>query len=417
MNALVRRALSRIRIGSLTVRDLDGSEHVFGNPGQTPSGTIIVKSPDFYRRALHGSLGFGEGYMDDLWEAEHHDLVSVCGVILLNDVGGSLPYSLKVAMHVFKDVHRRIGKTKSKENVQYHYDIGNRFYECFLDENMAYTCGYQLTSTDSIEQMQNQKHELVCRKLGLKPGERILDLGCGFGGMLRHAAKHYGIMGVGYTLSEGQVEWGNRKIQEEGLDKKIRLELKDYRDAAGPCDKVVSIGMAEHAWDNRKGYGTMMEKIASLLPDGGIGFVHTIGSSDSADSQSDPWITKYIFPGGRIPRLQELMVAMNGAGLTVGHIENLKPHYAETLRHWDEKFHRNIGQIRALGPRYDDRFLRMWDFYLQGCDACFRYGTLQLYQLLFCKGMRWTLPMRMEFSAGSGSALRDGLQGSSRLCF
>lgn len=396
MNALVRSALSHIKVGSLTVRDQDGKEYVFGKKGETPSGTLIIKSPEFYKRVLLGSLGFGEAYMDGLWDAADNDLVNVVGVLLLNDVGESLPKSLKVAMHVFKDAHRRT-KGSSKKNIQYHYDIGNDFYELFLDENMGYTCAYQIKPTDTIEQMQNQKHELVCRKLGLKAGERIIDLGCGFGAMLRYAAKNYGISGVGYTLSEGQVEWGNRRIKEEGLQDRIRIELKDYRDAEAPCDKVVSIGMAEHAWDNKNGYGTMMEKIESLLPEGGIGFVHTIGTTDAVDQPVDPWITKYIFPGSRMPRLQELMVAMNAAGLTVGHIENLKLHYAETLRHWDEKFHRNIAKIRQLGPQYDDRFQRMWDFYLQGCNAGFRYGSMQLYQLVFCKGKRWTLPMNMEF--------------------
>lgn len=398
MNTLIQRALSRIAIGSLIVRDVDGTEYTFGTPGQTPSGTLIVKNPGFYKRVMReGSLGFGESYMDGWWDAEKNDLVSVIGVIMLNNIGAEIPQSLRVAMHVFKDVRRRASKVSSKKNIQYHYDIGNDFYELFLDANMGYTCAYQMKPTDSIEQMQNQKHELVSRKLGLKPGERLVDLGCGFGAMLRYAAKNYGITGVGYTLSEGQVEWGNRKIKEEGLQDKIRLELKDYRDATGEYDKVVSIGMAEHAWDNDNGYLTLMEKAASLLPIGGIGLVHTIGSTDKVENPSDPWITKYIFPGGRIPRLQELMTAANAANLTVGHIENLKPHYAETLRHWDEKFHKNEQNIRALGAQYNDRFMRMWDFYLQSCDAGFRYGSLQLYQLLFCKGRQWTLPQHMEF--------------------
>ncbi|HVW66892.1 MAG TPA: class I SAM-dependent methyltransferase [Candidatus Peribacteraceae bacterium] len=395
MHSLLHRALARISIGSLTVRDIDGKEYVFGTKGQTPSGTLTVKNPGFYKRVMReGSLGFGESYMDGWWEADN--LVNVVGVILLNDIGGDLPQSLKVAAHILKDAHRRV-KGTAKKNIQAHYDIGNDFYELFLDANMGYTCAYQIKPTDTIEDMQNQKHELVSRKLQLKPGERIVDLGCGFGGMLRYAAKHYGITGVGYTLSEGQVEWGNRKIKEEGLQDKIRLELKDYRDATGEYDKVVSIGMAEHAWDNKRGYSVLMEKAASMIPMGGIGLVHTIGSIDKMDAPSDPWITKYIFPGGRIPRLPELMIAANAAGLTVGHIENLKPHYAETLRHWDEKFWKNESKIRALGSQYDDHFMRMWDFYLQGCDAGFRYGSLQLYQLLFCKGKQWTLPMHMEF--------------------
>lgn len=395
MNTAIRRLLEHIRIGHLTVRDPDGREYVFGNPGQTPSGTLIVKNRGFYRRVMReGSLGFGESYMDGWWETD--DLAAVINVIVLNDLGNMIPRSLRVALHVLKDVRRRV-KSSAKSNIQSHYDVGNDFYELFLDENMGYTCGYQLSPDDTIEQMQDQKHELVCRKLQLKPGERIIDLGCGFGGMLRYAAKHYGMTGVGYTLSEGQVEWGNRKIKEEGLGDKIRVELKDYRDAQGEYDKLVSIGMAEHAWDNANGYGTFFGKIQSLIPVGGIGLVHTIGSTDKSGMPADPWITKYIFPGGRIPRLQELMLAANNADITVGHVENLKPHYAETLRHWDEKCSANEEKIRALGPQYDDVFLRMWHFYLRGCEGLFRHGKLQLYQMLFCKGTQWTMPMQLTF--------------------
>jgi cyclopropane-fatty-acyl-phospholipid synthase len=229
----------------------------------------------------------------------------------------------------------------------------------------------------------------------LKQGERIVDLGCGFGGMRRHAAKNHGVTGVGCTLSADQAEWANRMIRDEGLHERIQVKLMDYRDMQGTFDKVVSIGMAEHAWQN--GYGTLMGKAASLIPEGGIGLVHTIGDVNAPSDFYDPWMNRYIFPGARLPRLQELIEAANGAGLLVGHVENLKPHYAETLRLWRAKFAANRDTIRALGPQYDTRFLRMWDYYLQVSDATFRHGACQLYQLLFCKGQKWTLPMRMTF--------------------
>jgi cyclopropane-fatty-acyl-phospholipid synthase len=297
-------------------------------------------------------------------------------------------------------------RDRSQRNIQSHYDVGNDFYALFLDENMGYTCGYRLHPDDTSEQMQDQKHALVCRKLGLNPGERIADLGCGFGGMLRYAAKHYGISGVGCTLSEGQVAWATHAIEADGLQDRIRVELKDYRDMAGIFDKVVSIGMAEHAWEN--GYGRLMEKISSLLSPGGIGLVHTIGSSEDPSDPTDPWIRKYIFPGGRIPRLLELTGDANAAGFTIAHIENLKPHYAETLRLWREKFHYNRERILALGPSYNERFLRMWDYYLQSCEAAFRFSSLELYQMLFYKGERWTLPWLVPLdspgSFGAGSS-------------
>ncbi len=396
MYPLINPIFSQIAQGSLTIKE-ENDVHAFGSKGTGPEGGIIVRDPKLYRNILqYGSLGLGESYMDGLWDAERGDLVSVIGVLLMNHLSRAVPRSLRLAAKVLRLTPT--GATdhdRSKRNIQSHYDIGNDFYALFLDKNMGYTCGYQLHPDDTTEQMQDQKHDRVCRKLGLKPGERIVDLGCGFGGMLRYAAKHYGIEGIGCTLSEGQAAWANQAIEADGLHDRIRVELKDYRDIEGTFDKVVSIGMAEHAWEN--GYEKLMEKIASLLPQGGIGLVHTIGSLEDPSDQTDPWISKYIFPGGRIPRLSELTGATNAANLTIAHIENLKPHYAETLRLWREKFHGNRERILALSPRYNERFLRMWDYYLQSCEAAFRYSSLELYQMLFCKGERWTLPMQLDF--------------------
>jgi cyclopropane-fatty-acyl-phospholipid synthase len=405
MHPSVQQVLSHITIGSLTIREPSGQEHVFGNPGTGPDGTLIVHDHRFYRRIIkEASLGLGESYMEGWWDAKGEDIVSILGVVLLNNLPQKLPKSVQLLLSVLK--HGRVrtaGRSKSRSNIARHYDVGNDFYELFLDEDyMGYTCGLQLNVQDTSEDLQRQKFDLVCRKLGLKRGETLVDLGCGFGGMLRHAAKHYGISGVGCTLSTGQAEWASRKIREEGLQDRIRVELMDYRDMSGQFDKVVSIGMAEHVWSN--GYGTLFGKAASLIPVGGIGLVHTIGSTDAPDDFYDPWMNRYIFPGARLPRLAELCSAADGAGLTVGHAENLRPHYAETLRLWRAKFAANRGTIRALGPQYDDSFLRMWDYYLQAADSTFRYGTCQLYQVLFCKGDQWTLPLRMEFGETAATA-------------
>lgn len=392
---IIHKILSQITEGSLTLIEKGQPTKVFGKKGTSPSGTMHVHDERFYTVILHSnSLGLGESYMDGWWDAGKGDIAGVVNVILNSDLPSKIRQSPKLLISAAS--HRlfaNISRERSKKNIQSHYDAGNDLYELFLDENMGYTCAYQKNPKDTIEQMQNQKHERVARKLGLKKGENIIDLGCGFGGMLRYGAKNFGITGMGVTLSEGQVKWATKKIKEEKLEKKISVKLKDYRDLTGKYDKLVSIGLAEHTY--QRGYDTFIGKAASLLNQGGIGLIHTIGSTAAPNGYTDPWIMKYIFPDGRLPRLDELAEAMREAGLTIGHVENLKLHYAETLRHWKEKFNKNRKKIASLG--YDERFLRMWDYYLQVCESGFRYGDLQLYQILFCKGHKWTLPMRFEF--------------------
>ncbi len=396
LRSLCYTFLSHIEYGHLRMTDPEGRTFTFGRIRSQPSARIKINNPDFYRRvAVDGTLGFGESYMEGWWNAEDGKLMDSVAIFLMNNLHQRARINPLLKLWILKQrSFNRATRVFSKRNVVSHYDAGNDLYERFLDENMTYSCGYQKHPSDSIEQMQNQKHDLICRKLGLRAGEHIVDLGCGFATMLIYAATHYGVTGLGVTLSEEQLRWGERKIAELGLSDRISLELKDYRDLTGTFDKVVSIGMIEHVYD--EGYEGFMDKVASLLPQGGVALLHTIGSTESLSYHCDPWINKHIFPGGRIPRLEELAKAAREANLTVGHVENLKLHYAETLRHWDEKFRANRDAIRAAG-RYDEVFLRKWDYYLQACEAAFRYGRLQLNQLLCSKGDRWTLPMRLDF--------------------
>ena len=388
--------LAHITDGHLTLTDPEGRIYIFGRPGFELAARMNVSNPNFYHRvATDGTLGFGESYMEGWWDVEDGKLMECIATFLMSDLHRHATINPLLKLWVLKQrSFNRATRAFSKRNVVSHYDAGNDLYELFLDENMTYSCGYQKDPSDTIKQMQNQKHELICRKLSLKTGERIVDLGCGFASMVIYAVTHYGVTGVGVTLSEEQLRWGERKIAKLGLSDRISLELNDYRDVTGTFDKVVSIGMIEHVYD--EGYEYFMDKVASLLPQGGIALLHTIGSTERLGYHCDPWINKHIFPGGRIPRLEELAKAARQANLTIGHVENLKLHYAETFRHWNEKFRRNRDTIRALGP-YDEVFLRRWDYYLQACEAAFRYGKLQLNQLLCSKGDRWTLPMRFDF--------------------
>lgn len=277
----------------------------------------------------------------------------------------------------------------SRKNVQYHYDVGNDFYQQFLDPTMTYSCGYQLQDTDSLEQMQRQKYELISRKLALQPGESLVDIGCGWGGMLIYAAEHYGISGTGVTLSEPQAELARERIAQKGLSDRLTIEIADYREIKGQYDKFVSIGMFEHV--GRGNFATFMQKASALLTPDGVGLLHTIVTR--SNQRNGAWVDKYIFPGGYAPHLHELTQELWAAQMTVAHCESLKPHYAETMKRWAHNLTAQKAEITALDARYDERFLRMWYLYLQSFEASFRYASLNVYQLLFFKGQQWQLPM------------------------
>lgn len=256
---------------------------------------------------------------------------------------------------------------------------------------MTYSCGYQLRPTDDLETMQRQKYELICRKLALQPGESLIDIGCGWGGMLIYAAQNYGITGTGITLSNEQAALAKKRITEHGLDDKIKIEIRDYREIEGQYDKFVSIGMFEHV--GKGNFAAFMEQAKALLKPHATGLLHTIATESS--EKVSPWLEKYIFPGVYIPQLHEIAREMRTAKLTIAHCENLKLHYAETLRHWRENFITNRETIAALSPMYNERFQRMWDLYLQSSEASFRYGSVQIYQILFFRDKQWKLDMAL----------------------
>lgn len=398
--SIVHSLLSHIEQGHLVLRDPDGKEHSFGTPGTEPFAAMIVHDPLFYATVVRdGSLGLGESYMQGMWDVDK--LMECIAIFLLNKLERKAKMNLWLSLWVFKQRWLRLpNRVLSQQNVSDHYDVGNSLYENFLDKSMSYTCAYQYKPTDSIEKMQDQKHERVCQKLDLHPGEHVADLGCGFGSMLVYAAQHYGVTGVGASLSKEQVEWGNRRIAELGLSDRIRLEYKDYRDLEGRFDKIVSLGLLEHTF--HEGYLSVMKKISSLIPTGGSVLMHSCGTRENPRDSSDPWITKHIFPGARIPRMEELVAAAKRVGFTVGHYENLKPHYAETLRLWHQKYSENLEKIRGL-KMYNETFIRKWRYYLQSCEAAFRHGTMELDHILCCKGDAWTLPVLLNFGKSANT--------------
>lgn len=380
-----------IKKGRLQVQLTDGSTFVFGNDDSPLRANLHVNHPLFFDRLLKdGSLGLGESYLDGWWDVKHNRLVELIGILLCNrldeKVKGNLRLSLRTAAH--RILHSPNTIASSQRCIKHHYDLGNDFYELFLDPSMTYSCGYQKSKTNSLEQMQQQKYDLINNKLRLEKGGFLLDIGCGWGGMLIQAAKNYSNLHcTGITISEEQYTFAKKRIEQAKLSNRVDIKLLDYRQLSGSYDYIVSIGMFEHV--GKKQYHTFMQQISKLLKPDGCGLLHTIGLTDPAHIKTDPWIEKYIFPGGRLPRLEEIIYELQRANLTPAHVENLRPHYATTLKLWRENFYRNISRIRKLGPTYDNRFLRMWNYYLQCCEATFRYSSNQLYQVLFCRSNEW----------------------------
>ncbi|MEM8638701.1 MAG: cyclopropane-fatty-acyl-phospholipid synthase family protein [Cyanobacteria bacterium P01_G01_bin.54] len=389
--------LSLIEVGDLTVTNPTGKVFHFGQVGSDIPLHLILHNCDTCDRLLaFGTLGFCEAYMDGWWDEANHNLVELIGLFHRSNVYAQARKRITPAL-AFKIITQRLRTVptliqNSRKNVQYHYDLGNDFYQQFLDPTMTYSCGYQLQETDSLEQMQCQKYELICRKLALQPGESLIDIGCGWGGMLIYAAEHYGISGTGVTLSEPQAALARERIAQKGLSDRLTITIADYREVKGQYDKFVSIGMFEHV--GKGSFATFMQQVSALLIPDGVGLLHSIVTQ--SNERNGAWVDKYIFPGGYAPQLHELTQELWAAKLLVAHCENLKPHYAETMKRWAHNLTTQKAEITSLNSRYDEQFIRMWYLYLQSFEASFRYGGLNVYQLLFFKGKQWKLPMPLN---------------------
>ncbi|MDF1749572.1 MAG: cyclopropane-fatty-acyl-phospholipid synthase [Alphaproteobacteria bacterium] len=354
--------------------------------GEAPAFTLWFRNKDAASRVIaDGFLGFGEGYM--------HGEIEVEGDLqLLFRLGFAVGYtdhsmSLTSKIRIFiLYLLKQNTLSGSRKNIAHHYDVGNEFYRRFLGPTMVYTCAYYDNPDRTLEEAQTAKLDLVCRKLQLKEGEHIADLGCGWGGLLIHAAQNFGVTGVGVTLSQQQVDYGMKRILELGLQDRIRIEYKDYRELEGTFDKVASVGLMEHV--GIRFVPDCFKKIKTLLKPRGIGLVHTIGND--VLRKADPWFEKYIFPGGQCPPLSMLIEGVCENGMNVVDVENLRLHYELTLFHWIENFCANEEWILE---NYDAVFLRMYRLYLEVCAASFRYGDNRLFQILFTNGLSDLVPL------------------------
>jgi len=355
-------------------------------PGGTPTSAVrIADRATFYAFLRDPQLRFGDGYSSGHIEVEG-DLIEFMHAVYRgmarSDGGGSL------AMRFANWLHRPRRNTLggSRDNIHHHYDLGNEFYSLWLGETMAYTCAYYPTPTATLDQAQTAKLDHVCRKLRLRAGDRVVEAGCGWGSLALHMASRYGARVRAFNISREQVAYARHRARALGLDGQVEFVEDDYRNISGTYDAFASVGMLEHVGVEH--YRELGRTIRRSLVDSGRGLIHSIGRNQPAPLH--PWIERRIFPGAYAPSLGEMMQIFEPWDLSVLDVENLRLHYALTLRHWLERYEAAVDRVRSL---FDETFVRMWRLYLAGSVAAFETGTLQLFQVVFATAQNNDLPL------------------------
>jgi cyclopropane-fatty-acyl-phospholipid synthase len=383
--------LSRIiREGNLTVRLPGGQALVLGDGSGPPVIIAITSSLWAARLVRNTGLALGEAYMNGGLVLEQGTIWEFTNLLGCN--AANRPRMRPNALQRWwGDLTRHMnGRTQARRNVAHHYDLSVDFYRLFLDADLQYSCAYFERPDATLEDAQTAKKRHIAAKLALKDGQRVLDIGCGWGGLALGLAKAAQVEVDGITLSTEQLGLAQARAEANHLAGRVRFSLTDYRDAQGPYDRIVSVGMFEHV--GRPNYDAYFRKVADLLTEDGVAVVHSIGRADPpADTQ--PFIAKYIFPGGYIPALSEVLPAVERAGLIVADIEILRLHYAETLKRWRERFEARRAEAAAM---YDERFCRMWELYLCLSELAFRYRDHMVFQLQLCRRVD-ALPMTRNY--------------------
>jgi len=351
-----------------------------GDAGVQTPGFIIHNRSTLWKLVFNPELQFGEGYSEASIDIVG-DLVKLLEEIYLARKGTEAEQRLiQVLLHKNKISAYKfnINPRKARQNAQHHYDLSNDFYRLWLDDEMVYTCGYFPSQDIGLEQAQFAKMEHICRKLELKPGDTVIEAGCGWGGLSRHMAKHYGVTVKAYNVSHAQIAEATARCHQEGLQGLITYVEDDYRNIHEETDVFVSVGMLEHVGPRH--YRELGGLIDNILKPEGRGLIHTIGQNQS--QPVNPWLHKYIFPDGHPPTLREMMDIFEPYDFTLNDIENIGFHYALTLQHWLQRFEQHQDRVREM---FDEFFVRMWRLYLSGSIANFTTGKLQLYQALFSR--------------------------------
>ena len=373
---------SFIRTGTLKVIDADGKTHIFGGtPG--PEVTMRLTDPTLYKTLFFNpELAAGEAYMDGRMSFENSTLRDFLTLFSVNRLSlGSYPLQkvLRTISRGLKRFQQSNPVGKAQKNVAHHYDIGNDFYRLFLDKGMQYSCAYFINDDNTLEDAQQNKLRLIASKLNLKAGQSVLDIGCGWGDMALYLARMENVSVLGVTLSKEQCSLANEKAKQLGLADRARFELRDYRDVTERFDRIVSVGMFEHVGVHH--YGEFFAKVNQLMTDDGIMLLHSIGHM-SPPGTASPWLRKYIFPGAYSPALSEVFTAVEQNSLWVTDLEFLRLHYAKTLAHWERRFQTNRALVAQM---YDERFCRMWEFYLISAEMMFRTGSQLVFHMQLAK--------------------------------
>ena len=380
MNIVLRRLVDRIvRTGNLKITGPKGETFSFGD-GTGPLVHFHIKTPHAERAiTLHPTLAFGEAFMDEELDFLEGDVLGFLRIAYENmgpmgadDRLARLLEGVRVALRRFQQVNTT---ARALRNVQSHYDLSGEMYKLFLDDDMQYSCAYFDRPDATLEEAQLAKKRHIAAKLALKPGQTVLDIGSGWGGLGLYLARNFDVDVLGVTLSNEQHAVSTERANQEGLEGRVHFELRDYRDLGERFDRIVSVGMFEHVGVNH--YRTFFDKVATLLKPGGVMVLHSIGGF-GPPSATNAFIRKHIFPGGYIPALSEVFPHIEKSGLMTGDVEILRLHYADTLRHWRDRFMANRDKAKAI---YDERFCRMWEFYLSGSEAAFRWQDLMVFQI------------------------------------
>ena len=363
--------------------DANKNKHLIGKPKkENPINLKILDKSLHTKLLLLPDLYFGEAYTNGSVVIENGTLTEFLDIMLKN-IGRGETNSFNAAINKLRGTYRFLTnfnlKKKSKSNVAHHYDISEKLYDLFLDEKRQYSCAYFKNDSDTLEEAQNNKIDHIIKKLNLKPNQKVLDIGSGWGTLAIEIAKKSKCEVLGVTLSENQYNYSIQKAKSEGLENQVRFRLIDYRDLNEKFDRIVSVGMFEHV--GRKFYGTYFNAISKLLNEDGVALIHTIASVNPP-RDPHPWITKYIFPGGYTPSLSEVAKPIEKSGLMLSDLEVWRMHYSHTLKNWKERFLNKKEQVLEM---FDEKFLRMWEFYLAGCEMAFKWGDQVVFQMQLIK--------------------------------
>ena len=383
-----------VQKGKMTVVDAAGVTHIFGGVAPGPVVAMTLSDPALYKKLfVNPELGAGEAYMDGTLTFQGSTLRDFMALFGANQdalVSGPFHRAAGIAIRRLKRFQQSNPLGLAQRHIAHHYDIGNGLYKLFLDEGMFYSCAYFETDDVTLEAAQRAKCRLIAAKMGLAPGQKILDIGCGWGGLAIYLASIEDVQVHGVTLSKEQHVLAVERASAAGVSDRVKFELRDYRELDRKFDRIVSVGMFEHVGVPH--YNEFFAKVNRLMPDDGVMLLHSIGHM-SPPGTASPWLRKYIFPGAYSPSLSEVFPAVEANKLWVTDVEFLRLHYAMTLRHWYTRFERNRA---AIAKMYDERFCRMWEFYLISVEQMFRTGAQEVFHMQLSR-RRDASPIRRDY--------------------